>query len=291
MFFDSALLWQPHRPMYRRLKKGEQEACLPSWSWVGWHGTLDSESWRSGYDYLRKNAHEYLEADASVWHPTSWHTKSTVNWFYIDDAQNRQSVDACGHQYRDKCSDITQDLPEGWTRRSCKQSGKPFFHHECDPIQEFWYPIPLCKETDPLVRHVRAKHLWCTTRRAVLNVGETFYNDTTGDCMCTDLIDSRKTWVGVLRYPFTRWMGVEPAYRQHELIELSAGSVLDQETEAVSFDEWSRPECPRHGGKYDFYNVMAIRWDGPIAYRLAVGRVEKTSWERLATEVVEITLG
>jgi hypothetical protein len=80
-------------------------------------------------------------------------------------------------------------------------------------------------------------------------------------------------------------------YRDHELIELSAGSVLDQETEEVSIDEWFRPECPRFTGKYEFYNVMAIKWDGSIAYRQAVGRVTKTAWERLANEDIEITLG
>ncbi len=74
-------------------------------------------------------------------------------------------------------------------------------------------------------------------------------------------------------------------------MELSAGSVLDQETDSVSFDEWNRPGCPRRTGRYEFYNVMAVRWDGPAASRLAVGRVEKTAWERLATEEVEVTLG
>jgi hypothetical protein len=125
----------------------------------------------------------------------------------------------------------------------------------------------------------------------VLSIGETFHSDTTSKCLCADLVDSGKNWVGVLRYPFARWMGVEPTYSKHELIELSAGSVLDQETEAVSFDEWSRPGCLRQSGKYEFYNVMAIRWDGSTAYRLAVGRVEKTAWQRLATEEIGVTLG
>ena len=59
MLFDSALLWQPYKPITRRTRKGEQEACLPSWSWVGWHGDISFPSWRSGYDYIRKNP-EYV---------------------------------------------------------------------------------------------------------------------------------------------------------------------------------------------------------------------------------------
>lgn len=77
----------------------------------------------------------------------------------------------------------------------------------------------------------------------------------------------------------------------HELIELSAGSVLDQATEEVSFDEWYRSDCPRTSGKYEFYNVMSVERDDGIAYRKAVGRVTKEAWERIATDEVDITLG
>ncbi len=113
MFLDSALLWQPHRPLTRRLKRGNGEACLPSWSWVGWHGTLNSESWRSGYDYIRKNPDEYYEQDMSVWQPASWHTNSTVSWFYLDDAGRKHPIDVCGHQHRGVWPNSTQALPEG----------------------------------------------------------------------------------------------------------------------------------------------------------------------------------
>jgi hypothetical protein len=291
MFFDSALLWQPHRLLSRRVPRGKQEACLPSWSWVGWHGTLNSESWRSGYDYLRKNADEYYERDMSVWQPASWHTTSTVRWFYLDEARDKHAIDACGHDFRNRWPDSTQPLPQGWTSHTCEESEKPFFRHESDQEQEFWYPIPLRKAADPLIPHVRARYLYCMTRRAVLNVGEAFHNNATGECPCVDLLDGEQNWVGVLRYPFAQLTGAETTYTEHELIELSAGSVLDQETEAVSFEEWDRPGCPRRSGKYEFYNVMAIKRDGPTVFREAVGRVEKAAWERLATERIGVTLG
>ncbi len=128
ILFDSALLWQPHRPMHRRSKKGTGPACLPSWSWVGWQGTINSESWRSGYDYLRKHADEYQEENTSVWQPCSWHTTSTVGWFYVGDTGDRHPVLVTGHEYRDQCSSSSTVLvlPEGWTRHSCKETGKPF---------------------------------------------------------------------------------------------------------------------------------------------------------------------
>ncbi len=177
------------------------------------------------------------------------------------------------------------------TSHTCKESGKLFFRHKDEPVQEFWYPIPLRKETDRLVPHVRAKYLWCTTRRAVLSVGETFHNTTAGECLCVDLLDAENNWVGVLRYPFAQLIASEPMDTEHDLIELSAGVVLNQETEAVSFEEWSRPGCPRKDGQYEFYNVMSVRRDGSTVCRLAVGRVEKTAWERFATKEVGVTLG
>lgn len=60
-----------------------------------------------------------------------------------------------------------------------------------------------------------------------------------------------------------------------QLIKLSAGSVKNQSSERVSFDEWDRPGCPRRQGIYPFYDVMWMEMNGDVAYRKAVGRVEK----------------
>lgn len=53
MCFDAALLWQPwaflKRRKPRRLSAGE--TILPSWSWAGWEGIINSESWRSAANY------------------------------------------------------------------------------------------------------------------------------------------------------------------------------------------------------------------------------------------------
>lgn len=78
---------------------------------------------------------------------------------------------------------------------------------------------------------------------------------------------------------------------EQELIELSAGSVPNQETEKDSFDHWPRTECPKTGGIYGFFNIMAIEWEDGVAYRQAIGRVVKSAWQRLATEETELTLG
>lgn len=301
-FFDSALLWQPYRPMSRRIAKrlDPNQACLPSWSWVGWHGSIHSESWRSGYGYMRKNPDEYLDHDPTVWQKTSWQTYSTVNWFLVDDSEtpsHRKPVHVSGHRYGK--SPLEVPPPAGWAQHRCAIDGEAYFRHECDPSQTFWYPIPIPlvypsplpgEASAPAPSSIRVRHLWCRTRRAILRLGKPFANSFTSQCYCVDLLDSHGQWIGALRSPF-RWILNSLEKGEQEVIELSRGSVENQETEKVSIDEWFREGCPRKRGSYEFYNVMAIEWDGQVAYRQAVGRVVKSAWEQLVTEDIELTLG
>ncbi|KAF2679953.1 hypothetical protein K458DRAFT_313182, partial [Lentithecium fluviatile CBS 122367] len=88
LFFDAALLWQPYyRVSRRKASKDPSEAVLPSWSWVGWQGNINSESWRSACDYLRQiningiprqKPLPYLPKSA----PCSWHATPTVKWYH-----------------------------------------------------------------------------------------------------------------------------------------------------------------------------------------------------------------
>ncbi len=71
MFFDAALLWQPYFPMRRREPvERAGRAILPSWSWVGWTGSLHSEDWVAGCSYC-------CDDDEELHLPRS-HTVSTV---------------------------------------------------------------------------------------------------------------------------------------------------------------------------------------------------------------------
>jgi hypothetical protein len=76
-----------------------------------------------------------------------------------------------------------------------------------------------------------------------------------------------------------------------ELIEISAGSVLNQKIEERSFDEWNVSSCPRYKGLYEFVNVLWIEWRGDVAYRKALGRVKKSAWRRLNKDKINVTLG
>ena len=288
MFFDCALLWQPHRQLKRRVaSKNAPAACLPSWSWIGWQGNLNSESWRSGYNYMRKNPDEFYEQNESVWQKTSWQTYSVVKWYQVLGVRNRRAVKVTGHAYQDSETRL------GWTRHDLG-NGTPesvYFTRYGTGQQEFWFPIPLPRLSDQPSRSLRCNLITCRTKRLVLSAGEKFSNPAASECLSVDLLDDNKTWVGVLRLNVNKdGIDLEDA-PTHELIELSRGRVKDQVTEEVSFDEWFRPGCPRTKGVYEFINVMSIRRKNGIAFRKAVGRVTQEAWTRLPTEVVNIILG
>jgi hypothetical protein len=63
MFFDAMLLWQPRGKLIRReaddratIIDSEHDSCLPSWSWVGWQGSLDFHGWNTANDFIANAA-------------------------------------------------------------------------------------------------------------------------------------------------------------------------------------------------------------------------------------------
>jgi hypothetical protein len=42
---------------------------------------------------------------------------------------------------------------------------------------------------------------------------------------------------------------------------------------------------------YKFYNVLWVRWEDGIAYRMALGRVEQDYWNSAPTEEIDVRLG
>ncbi|OAL44746.1 hypothetical protein IQ07DRAFT_521481 [Pyrenochaeta sp. DS3sAY3a] len=302
LFFDAALLWQPYVPLSRRKPSSvDVEACLPSWSWIGWHGNLNSESWRSGNDYLRRiNARDKdsygPSSEVRSSPPPSWHTISTIQWSYSETLSGKRTpISSSWKRDIDKFTrDESLELPAEWTRPHSENDGVVYFKHESDPEQEFMYPIPLRLPEDTYQAPIRAAFLHCNTRRTHLQFGYSRPNVSTSHCLYVDLVDDQEHWVGILRLNKAIPVYAETEYHYAEsceLIELSSGSVQNQQIEEVSFDEWDLPDCPRHGGLYEFYNVMWIEWGEGVAYRKAVGRVEKRAWEKCRLEEVDVTLG
>ncbi|KAF2030344.1 HET-domain-containing protein [Setomelanomma holmii] len=314
MFFNAALLWQPNWKLERRACAGPDvdHAILPSWSWVGWQGNLHSESWRSGYGYLRRNPDEYSRGFPDIWQPCSWRTVSTVKWWHSATVDGHRTSIVSTSETKESPDDasIIEQLPPGWSQKWCEVLERLYFTHESDPDQDFWRPVPINSKDEghrPDDYDSRSRFLRCTTRRGYLRSGCAIRQGHV-QCRAINLCDEDDTWAGATRlnladtydpsWTFRKQFGVIPEDGKVgssepllELIELSRGKVRDQVTERVSFDEWDEPECPRHSGLYKFYNVMWVRWENGIAYRRAVGRVVDHIWEKIATEKIHVTIG
>ncbi|KAF2252022.1 HET-domain-containing protein [Trematosphaeria pertusa] len=296
MCFDAALLWQPWIYMCRRksVKLSDSEAVLPSWSWAAWAGDLNSESWRSAANYL-------LEADDedNPHQQCSWKTISTVKWFYsLDRTSARKEVQIRSEFARPIFGNTLAPLPSGWSAVANPNGpDRVLFHHHCDPSHPFRYPIPIRNQYLAHIPPISARFLHCTTRHALLKAGPT-YQTLASSCPAIELLSEEERWVGVLRLnciPSDFEDLIEAIRTEHggrlELIEISAGAVENQPIEEKSFDEWNREGCPRHKGLYEFINVLWIEWVDGIAYRKALGRVEKGVWGEVAIEKLDITLG
>ena len=280
MFFHSTLIWQPYRPMTRRLSRNADDPTIPSWSWAGWHGVMQYESWRSGYAYIKSMG---MAQDLE---PTSWKTFVTVKWHRLDHAGGNHVIKSLEVNFNN--GQYPND--SGWKMNihSSETGVSTTWMHENLPGTGFWHPVEL---RDPIKAHVPpiyCRHLGATTRVATTRAGASFKDISVSQCVSVDLVGDHGEWIGVLRLPTEL-----PSNKIFEIIELSRGSVRKSESERDTFDEWDRPGFERcwADGIYEFYNVMAVSWKNGVAYREAVGRIEKSSWDEINTRDIDIVLG
>ncbi|KAF4784448.1 heterokaryon incompatibility protein [Colletotrichum scovillei] len=287
IFFDAALLWQPYDPLVRRTS--DLSSSLPNWSWMGWQGNLQSESWRSGYRYLRGGNPD--DSD-DFWRPDSWKTRRTVVWSYS------LTVDGERFPVGDETAEFMDDsASKGWCEKYCERAQKPYFNHPQAGAQEFWFPIPLATTASingspPLCTPA---YLHGITRRGSLQISKLFHDHRASQCVCATLCESNGRWAGVLRLNAAssdpeEYYGAAVG-ETCGLVEISSGSAENQPREDVGFDGWEEAEFARHRGKYKFVNVLWVEWRDGVAYRKALGRVWEAAWARVASEGVQITLG
>ena len=284
--FDAALLWQPWDMMERRVSahRPSSKSVLPSWSWAGWSGTLNSESWRSASAYIREHA------DMSS--KCSWITHSTVSWEHSETLDGKRKPVLIPPLIASRNLDHENvSLPEGWTMH-VNENGETIYRHGCDPSQEFLYPIPIRDQNRAHVPPTNSRYLHGHTRRAFFKLGKA-YSSAVSVCTAVDVLTISGAWAGVLRLNHSAADDTSSAYLgvSVELIEISAGSVKDQALEEESFDEWNRSQCPRHDGSYEFFNVLWVEWVAGVAYRKALGRVVKSIWEEEKRENIRLVLG
>ena len=79
-----------------------------------------------------------------------------------------------------------------------------------------------------------------------------------------------------------------------EVVAISQGYALHPVFESWfgdGIDELALGELPKVSDRYEFYNVLWIKWGNGVAYRHGIGRVLKSIWESRGLETVEVALG
>lgn len=300
MFFDVALLWQPFTPLNRRsFRNNDTSIMLPSWSWAGWQGEIDPTSWTSGLHYAYQNI-----VISGKDYEISSTTVSICEWEYYDGSTLRK-VEATYQKYQDSDWETTGILPPGWSRRlylkamAVSNAGKiPRFYHESDPRVHFYHPVPIANPDAPLPVRQPGPLLYTRTSRGFYQIGpeiEPYGLSWNHYCETRFIRDKEGGNCGVLRIPVTLSSSGLKNGDQCEVIAISAGLTPTVSRDAV-LEEWaSRLEFHDETGPpseiSEYYNVLWIQWKDGIAYREALGRIFKESWENHPTELIDVTLG
>lgn len=304
MFFDEALLWQPSSIPRRRTPKtgGSDQTILPSWSWAGWEGLIQSSEWASQWDYLSPALYKGVVV---------WKLNSTVEWFHGESRENQQPVNVSSHRYRHCLTDTWIPLPPGWSRRpaaadvtheggNARQNANKdlakrthFVHKQFAGIN-FCYPIPLQEEDQQTRSQISPPFLFGRTRRGYFEFSDR--REFASPLSPISILDNRGRSVGMIQLhdsslvsPLTYTLVDDSS--ELELVSISAGTT-------TSLKDWYGldnldidPGGLRDANLFEFYNVLCIKWEEGIAYRVGLGRVSKSAWERQATEWIDLTLG
>lgn len=307
LFFDIGLLWQPYATADYRTVSSKSKP-FPSWSWTAWKGPMQVETWSEGSAHVKRDSGAAYGSSTRVIPLVSWYAQSTLD-------PEKRSIQSEWFKYqKDYTNNTTCSLPSGWQRHEYVSDGRLysrtyleddkfpwpgvsplcFYKHESDSEKEFWYPLPLNEASDETFVCDSLPLISCRTRRAWLYAGKPTTGSPKGlffEILVSSLRDREGHWIGALRlrgHPPPDFLG-----RRLELAEISRSWIYEAGP-IYSFsplDEWNYPERPRKGNLYEYYNVLWIEWEGNIAYRRGLARVEKERWEALDREWFDLTLG
>lgn len=307
--FYIAILWHTRDPLTRRRAKGSSgNVCLPSWSWIGWKGTLLSISMHPSLDFVKVRASRegarYFDRVTPL-----------VQWHWRESLMNPGiPIRDTWYEYRQKYAVETQKspCPSGWTRYSVDteihsgrltfpppeldNSPKFFYKHISEPESEFWYPVPIPDPSQIPKRHVAAPFISCRTKRAFLYGSEVITPQYIKGTAVISLRDKKSAWIGAIRLQEESTdNGRSLAGQEIELVEVALGRVPNDARQRLQhhqvLDEWDHEERPKNNDMYEYYYVLWVEWIDGVAYRKALGRVERSLWEAQERQDIDLVLG
>ncbi|GAB1319893.1 hypothetical protein MFIFM68171_10103 [Madurella fahalii] len=287
MFFYEALLWQPAETLQRRVPSNgsvaDDDAHLPSWSWVGWEGSIDTESWLKHFSHLHLLQHN---------RKGSWvfQVMPTAPWFYVDPVHGMSEIRASSLTYR-PCYRFRDEPVEGWEQ--VEMHPRPVWKYAGLDDTRTAYPLPLFCEPGNVVS---ASKLYTQTLRG-------YFRGRRRSLHKTDeftLLDKSGSECGMLRLmllPAGGSYGLDDGDEiMFELVEVAAGMTWDPKrvTKWGDFGQeilgdfsatpWE-PEVKR------IIYVLWIEWNENVAYRRGLGRITAATWDREYTDEIDLVLG
>ncbi|KAH8586198.1 heterokaryon incompatibility protein-domain-containing protein [Bisporella sp. PMI_857] len=312
-FFYIAVLWKPLWGICRRRsKKPDAQIKLPSWSWAGWKGDIETSSWAAAMDFLIASCRRFDD------HPSLERVTPLFEWKYHEILTDTgKPIPNIWYESRQKFGygKDSEPCPHGWTRHKFSESRfkhldgemkylgstpQHIYKHQSGPHSEFRYPLILPTETEAPILRQPVPYISCTTRRAYL-YGDTVFQDRPGNDNIL-LRNQVGTWMGILtlhnlaHLDRNMTMSSISSRTLFELVEVARGRTrLDDPGDPQNFlcPEFSlkSQEMPTDGKFYEYYYVLWIEWDGDIAYRKGIGRVAKSRWEFEEGERINLMLG
>ncbi|OWY57132.1 HET-like protein [Alternaria alternata] len=279
LFFDIALLWNYHPGSSTRKwdTAFDESNRPPSWSWMSWHGQLVKGGLEIGF-----------EGTVEDGRPSTVSITPLVQWCFTGESGARIAIANKYHKYKHLAQDGKSIPPPGWSRaesssRSSGSHGKNVYLTPNAPGIKFRFPVPLvdssCSEiTMPMPI---SNKITCKTERA-------FFFLRRPDPVSSDpvqILDAKWSFSGIIT---SRHESFFETRMRVELIAISTDNV-------ARHDLWYRSNVPAEGRKlggiWEFYNVLWIEWTDDVAYRIAVGHIDKGAWEAADRKFIHVVLG
>jgi hypothetical protein len=191
MMFERGLGWKPFLEttnLERRIRSSRPQTIqlkpsgLPSWSWIGWKGTVDP-----GYNEatLMTRGYDEIEETTPI---TEWYTGHCPT----DPPELWRRIRSIWYENRDSYKDFTKPQPPGWTRHEAPRQSlwndgphlspdgcdRYIFRHESMPVDEmdseegqaWYYPFSVIEVNESTLPDMpeQTEYLFCKTNRAQL---------------------------------------------------------------------------------------------------------------------------
>jgi hypothetical protein len=316
LFFDIALLWQPDKQLIRR--NNDPSNHLPSWSWVGWKGEIETQLWDVCGDLPYNERYPLLEI--TIEPLVQW--KALKSPGYTEHHVIPNSYAFC----RSKAAPHA-----GWTKHQDHETRATYYTHGKVPDQYFRYPVPLLENSHTPSPANDLCFLSFIVMRSCFKIGGILEDrfaqqERFGSGPITfnvSILDAANRAVGALRLNLEQ-VNEAPVGEECELIAISAGTarigegphnylwqrdewalkqwhdsvshgkstpilVEDSEEAESGGGEWEDVKEDEEDETYNFFNVLWIGRSGGTCYRKALGRIIKEAW--VFWELTDIVLG